>query len=120
MKTQEQIKTYLQDLDGDTLKRVWNDYCYTNSLDDNNIYDMDEFDDIMSDSTPTDIAERIFYGDFKPCDNYFNFDGRGNLASFDYLEELISIDDLAQYICSTDDDLNNYDLRHFLDEDNEE
>lgn len=60
MKTQEQIKTYLQDLDGDTLKRVWNDYCYTNSLDDNNIYDMDEFDDIMSDSTPTDIPNAFF------------------------------------------------------------
>lgn len=98
MKTQEQIKEFLEnEIDDGQLKQIWNDYCDTYSGDDV-VYDMDEFDDIMSSSTPTDIADRIFYGDFKPCHKYFSFNGYANLVSTDYLDDLIYISDLAEYI----------------------
>ena len=110
MKTQEQIKEFLQDLDDEELKQIWNDYCDVNSYSDDFVYDMEEFDDIMSNSTPSDIANRIFYGDFKPCHEYFSFNGYENLVSSDYLEDLIHISDLAEYI------YNNQDEQSYIDE----
>ena len=121
MKTQEQIKEFLQDLDDEELKQIWNDYCNANSYSDDFVYDMDEFDDIMSNSTPTDIVNRIFYGDFKPCHEYFSFNGYANLVSSDYLDDLIHISDLAEYIYNNQDEQSDYtELDEFLHEEDEE
>ena len=121
MKTQEQIKEFLQDLDDEELKQIWNDYCDANSYSDDFVYDMDEFDEIMSNSEPTDIANKIFYGDFNPNHNYFCFNGYANLVSSDYLDDLIHIDDLAEYIYNNQDEQSYIDeLDEFLHEDDEE
>lgn len=48
--------------------------------------DMDFFDDYMVEQEPSWIANRIFYGDFNPNDEYFTFNGCGNLVSFDEWE----------------------------------
>ena len=121
MKTQEQIKNFLEnEIDDIQLKQIWNDYCDTYCGDDF-VYDMDEFDDIMSNSTPTDIADRIFYGDFKPCHKYFKFNVYANLVSSDYLEDLIHISDLAEYIYNNQDEQSDYtELDEFLHEEDEE
>lgn len=121
MKTQKQIKEFLEnEIDDRQLKQIWNDYC-DNYCSDDFVYDMDEFDDIMCNSTPTDIANRIFYGDFKPCHEYFSFNGYANLVSADYLEDLISIDDLAEYIYNNQDEQSDYtELDEFLHEEDEE
>ena len=61
--------------------------------------DMDLFDEFMEGQSPLWIAERIFYGDFNPNDEYFILNGYGNLESFDewkankeceeYIDEII-------------------------------
>ena len=45
------------------------------------LYDMDDFDTIMEGYTPTELAQRIFFGDFNINDDYFYFNGYGNLES---------------------------------------
>ena len=45
------------------------------------LYDMDDFNEIMEGYTPTELAERIFFGDFNINDDYFYFNGYGNLES---------------------------------------
>ena len=119
MKIIEDIKTFLINLDNDTLKKLWNNYCNDNSYDDY-IYDMDEFDDIMDGCNPSDIASKCYYGSFNPNNDYFVFDGCGNLRSTNFVDSFISIDDLAQHIFDNDDDLGDDDLRDFLDEEDEE
>ena len=47
---------------------------------------MDDFDEITKYYTPTDIANKIYFGDFKIIDDYFRFDGIENLESFDEYE----------------------------------
>lgn len=60
MKTQEQIKKFLEnEIDDRQLKQIWNNYTDKYNEDDY-IYDMDEFDDIMNGRNPSDIADRIF------------------------------------------------------------
>ena len=50
------------------------------------IFSMDEFDCECGSLTPTDLAQRIIYGEFNTSDNYFRFDGNGNLQSLNETE----------------------------------
>ena len=46
------------------------------------LYNMDDFDEMMEESyTPTELAQRIFFGDFNINDDYFYFNGYANLES---------------------------------------
>ena len=45
------------------------------------LYNMDDFDEMMEGYTPTELAQRIFFGDFNPNDDYFGFNGYANLES---------------------------------------
>ena len=47
---------------------------------------MDEFDEYTGHLSPTDLANRIYYGDFNPNDDYFNFNGYANLVSWSQWE----------------------------------
>lgn len=48
------------------------------------VYDMDEFAEEMGyiGENPLWLANRIYYGDFKPCDDYWKFNAYGNLISY--------------------------------------
>lgn len=46
-------------------------------------YDMDDLDEIMHGQDAHWIACRVHFGDFNPMDDYFRFDGYGNLESID-------------------------------------
>lgn len=48
-------------------------------------YSIDEFDELMYDVTPWDIARATFYGDFNPTHNYWCYNAYGNFESTDYL-----------------------------------
>ena len=117
MKTIEEIKEFLEDMSESDIFYIWNEYTQNNNYYDDEIFSMDEFDEIMDGTTPTDLSYKIFYGDFNPNNAYFYFNGYGNLKSSDYIEDLISCYDLAEYIHNNDEDFNNDDLRDFLDED---
>lgn len=46
------------------------------------LYNMDDFDEIIGEGyTPTELAERIFFGDFNPNGDYFYFNSYANLES---------------------------------------
>ena len=87
------------------------------------IFSMDEFDEFMEGMTPTDIAQRIFYGDFKPCDDWFQFDGYANLVSFDFLDDnraRFYPSDIAEYCARNDEDFDVDEIREILDKDEDE
>ena len=51
------------------------------------LYNMDDFDEIIGEGyTPTELAERIFFGDFNINDDYFYFNGYANLESINEWE----------------------------------
>ena len=46
------------------------------------LYNMDDFDEIIGEGyTPTELAQRIFFGDFNPNDDFFYFNSYANLES---------------------------------------
>ena len=80
---------------------------------------MEEFDEIMDGISPWNIATKIFYGDFRPNDNYFRFDGYANLESFDYISDEVDLEEIADYIIDNDEDFDNSDIREILGEEDE-
>lgn len=79
----EQAKDILVDnLSGDEIITEYNEYCeYCNDMD-SIVYDMSEFDEIVANFTPMELASSVAYGNFNPSDDWFMFDGYGNLQSF--------------------------------------
>lgn len=60
---------------------------YTSEVgNDNQVFYMDDIDDILVEWKPSDLIDRIFYGDFNPRQDFFNFNGEGNLVSYTYWE----------------------------------
>lgn len=61
-------------------------------------YDMDSLDDFMHGQDAHFIACRVYFGDFNPTDDYFNFDGYGNLVSYNEREYMAALEDEAAAI----------------------
>nr|DAS05204.1 MAG TPA: hypothetical protein [Caudoviricetes sp.] len=95
----EQVKDILIDnLSDDELISEYNEYCeYCNDMD-SVVYSMYEFDEVVSNFTPMELARSIVYGEFNPYDDWFTFDGYGNLQSlknsniFDFFVENVDDD----------------------------
>ena len=84
MMTREQaITTYVENLSKDELVELLQHMSgYDGCFEDCVYFDMDEFDEFMSNYSPMEIAQMIFFGDgFNPNDDYFRFNAYGNLES---------------------------------------
>ena len=113
----EKIVEAIEALDLLQLVAVHNEYCDACNDPDNFIYSMEEFDDIMSGAKPWEIARSAFFGGFRPCDDWFRFNGYGNLESSDFPKlEWIYIDDIADYITETGDALGVDEIEQILDD----
>lgn len=98
----------------DSLVNAWNYYCCNVGNCDDFINPMEDIDELYRDVSPLTLARHIFYGDFKPCDTYFRFNGYGNLVSFDNPLLYIDVEELASYIIDNNNDLCNDDIRDWL------
>lgn len=100
MTREQAIHNYVEQLNGDDLTYLLQhmngyDGCFEDCV----YYDMDEFDEFMSNCTPMEIAQRIFYGGgFNPNDEYFRFDAYGNLESAEWHDVVAEAEDLVDDI----------------------
>ena len=112
-----EVREYLYSLSDGEKVDIWNEYTDATNNPDDRIYSMDEFDEIFSDVKPWEIARACFYSRrFNPSDDWFWFNGYGNVESADYISECdcrnpIDIDAVAEYITLNDDELYNDDIR---------
>ena len=113
----EAIKEAIENMNSDDIIALHNDYCENSGYMDDFVYSMEEIDEMLNGKTPDEILNMSFYGDFKPCDDYFTFDGYGNLVSFDCASDSkspIYIDDIARYVDDNDDSLGASDIDDIL------
>ena len=84
-------------------------------------FNMEELDLVLEGYTPSEVANRIFYGSFNPNDEYFRFNAYANLESaneWDIEEEYRdNISEIASYIVEYKDniDINDEGLQEILD-----
>ena len=87
MTREQAIRSYVEQLSGSELAHLLQ--CmnfYDGNFEESTYYDMDSFDEVMLNYTPSEIARMIHSGEFNPNDDYFRFDGYGNLESLDWQE----------------------------------
>lgn len=124
MTLEEKVMETIENLSSDEAVSLWNEYCSKDGRMDDYIYSMNEFDEIMGNMTPLDVARTCYYGEFCPADDYFWFNGYANLESSDFP----SMDDkspfyakeLATWIIKNENALYCDEIQEILDEDDEE
>lgn len=120
----DQIKEILANMDDCDLVALHNAYCDATKTWDNQVFSIEDFDEIMNGKEPWEIARACFYGrNFCPVDSWFWFNGYGNLESTDYFpckHGPIYVEDIADYIERTEDNLDYDEIQAILEDDEEE
>ena len=116
----ETIKNIIEDMDDSDAVALHNEYCdETNDYDDE-IIEMEIFDEICEGMTPSDIARSIFYGNFNPNHEYFHYNGYGNFESTDCPTDWIYPGDIAREVVDREKSFGNDEIQEEIDSWNEE
>ena len=114
----EMIEDYLNSMDKYDLLDLHNAYA-TECYPDDFIYRMCDIDEVLEGQSAEWLFNRMYYGDFRPTDEYFTFNGYGNLESFNNwsLDDHIFTSDIARYIDSEENDLGYIGIAKILEQD---
>ena len=91
----ERFAEYFSECDEATQVAIFNEYANSNCYE--QISHIDEFDDVFSSWTPSDIARQVAYAGFSHDADYFTFDGQGNLEYICDVEDFVDVDELADW-----------------------
>ena len=115
----ERLQEIIENMDISDLVSLWNEYTVESNRMDDYIYPMDEFDEVMENYTPWQIARAAYYsGKFCPAHDYFWFNGYANLESSDFPSESdspIYIKELVTFISENKNALYNDEIQEILD-----
>ena len=111
----EAIKNIIEDMDDSDAVALHNEYCYETNDYDDEIIEMERFDEICEGMTPSDIANHIFYGDFNPNHEYFHYDGYGNFESTSYPTDWIYPGDIARDVVNREKSFWNDEIQEEID-----
>ena len=111
----EAIKNIIEDMDESDAVALHNEYCYETNNYVDEIIEMERFDEICEGMTPSDIANRIFYGDFNPNHEYFHYDGYGNFESTNYPTDWIYPGDIAREVVDRECAFENDEIQEEID-----
>lgn len=95
----EEIMDFLvNEIDGDELMDLWNEYCdFYEYYDDRVFYNDEDTLQMICDSYMS-VAQRITYGNYNYSHEYLKLNGYANFESADYVDYLINVDDLAEWL----------------------
>ena len=116
----EAIKNIIACMGESDAVALHNEYCYETNDYDDEIIEMERFDEICEGMTPSDIARSIFYGDFNPNHSYFHYNGYGNFESTNYPTDWIYPGDIAREIVDREESFRNDEIQEEIDSWNEE
>lgn len=103
MKTYTEITELLNNMDEVELVSLWNEY-QSEISGESQIMDFD--DDFFESyfSSPAEAARATFFGEIDSWNaNYVQFNGYGNIEASSYLDDMISVHDLANHIEANQD-----------------
>lgn len=92
------IKNLIEGLDSKDIISLWNKRCEDTNDYDSYVEYMDSFDDLMCGKSPMDIAIMISMGEFHSGDDYYAFNGYGNIRTFSYWDDNDSPVDISEIV----------------------
>lgn len=119
MKTYEEkveaIKNIIEDMDDSDAIALHNEWCYETNNYDDEIIEMERFDEICEGMTPSEIARSIVYGDFNPNHDYFHYNGYGNFESTGCPTDWIYPGDIASDVVDRECSFENDEIQEEID-----
>ena len=91
----DEWKIILKGLYGDDLLNAWNLFCESCKWYDDQIFRMEEFNDIFSGLSPLEVADKLYYN-FNSNYDYFRFNAYGYAISSNSLYDWIDFDEMAE------------------------
>lgn len=119
----EAIRDIIGDMDDSDAVALHNERCYETNNYDDEIIEMDRFNEICENMFPMDIAMRIAFGDFNPYHSYFRYNGYANFESTDCPTDWIYPNEIARDIVDREESFGNDEIQEEIDswsEDEEE
>lgn len=128
MKTYEEkvkaIRNIIEDMDTSDAVALHNEWCYANNNYDDEIIEMDIFNELCEGMNPIEIAMKIVYGDFNPNHDYFHYNGCGNFESTGCPTNWIYPGDIAREVvdreCAFENDEIQEEIDSWSEDDNDE
>ena len=124
MKTYEEkveaIKNIIEGMGESDVVALHNEWCYETNNYDDEIIEMERFDELCGSMTPLDIARSIVYGDFNPNHDYFHFNGYGNFESTSDPTDWIYPGDIARDVVDRECSFENDEIQEEIDGWNDE
>ena len=116
MTKREKLIDYINGMGVEEKIALHNTYCDAANCMDDCIYAMDEMDEILDGVDKWELARMVQFGDFDCTKDFWNFNGYGNLVSYNAWELPVYAEDIADYILSEEDSLGNDEIQEILDE----
>ena len=92
-----------------------NAYCDAANCMDNCIYAMDEIEEILDGVDKWELVRMVQFGDFDCTEEFWGFNGYGNLISYNAWELPVYAEDIAGYVLWKEDSLGNDEIQEILD-----
>lgn len=93
----DKIVDEINDMRDSDIASIWNDYCDSVGYGDDRVYCMDELDDLLDGMKPIDILLLGVNSSIFWSDDYFRFDGYGNIETISNLSYELEIKVVAEY-----------------------
>lgn len=116
----KKLVDYINCMGVDEKLALHNAYCDAANRADNRIYAMDDMEEILYGVDKWELVRMIRFGDFDFMKDFWGFNGYGNLDSYNAWELPIFASDIADYILSNGDALENDEIQELLDEDEDD
>ena len=107
----EAIRSIIEDMDNSDAIALHNEWCYETDNYDDEIIEMERFDEICEGMKPIDIARSIVYGDFNPHHDYFHYNGYGNFESTGCPTDWIYPGDIARDVVDLENSFYSYEIQ---------
>ena len=124
MTLEEKVREAIDSMQTPDVVGMWNEYCISCNMQDDIIYDMSNFDEVMEYESPWRIARACCYGDFCAAHKWFWFNSYGNLESSDFpiidRDSPFSLNDVVDYIVENNDPLHNDEIHMILTKENKD
>lgn len=127
----EQVKAVIEEMDGEELVYLWDEYCDAEGRYDDRIEGMSNLPEILDISDGDgvfNLLNRFYYGhdandensSANPNRDYFIFNGYGNIITSDYPSDFVDFDELAAYIAENSKDFGVNEIAEVLNSETEE
>ena len=120
MEKRQKLVDYINGMGVDEKIALHNTYCDAANCMDDCIYTMDEMEEILDGMDTWKLVDMMRYGNFDFQNDFWGFNGYGNLDSYNAWELPIYAEDIADYVLLRGDSLGNDEIQYILEEDEED